>query len=203
MRDDRCDLQELARTLTGGTSLPSQSSPWPSVEAVARILERTRRLLFPRHPAPGTDEALSGAEAELKQLVKELSRQVHRALLARPTDDADHEGPEARSYATSLAFVRQLPEIRGTLATDVQAAFDGDPALYSAAEACLCYPGVTAVICYRLAHALHSLDVPFLPRMMTEHAHALTGIDIHPGARIGERFFIDHGTGCGDRGRAR
>jgi serine O-acetyltransferase len=92
-------------------------------------------------------------------------------------------------------FLARLPGVRRLLATDVRAAYDGDPAATSPAETILCYPGVLALTCQRLAHELHVLGVPLLPRMITEHAHALTGIDIHPGARIGERFFIDHGTG--------
>ena len=79
--------------------------------------------------------------------------------------------------------------------TDVQAAFEGDPALTTAGEAIFCYPGIHAVTNYRLAHELWELGVPLIPRMITEHAHSITGIDIHPGATIGERFFIDHGTG--------
>lgn len=195
MGDDTSDLPELARELTGNTPDPPRSSPWPSGKGVARILESTRRVLFPRYLAPGSSGAPVGTQAELEQLVEQLTLQVGRALLARYAGDTDEEALTARSRETSLAFVRLLPEIQTMLASDVQAALDGDPALYSAEEAVLCYPGITAVICYRVAHALHSLDVPFLPRMMTEHAHTLTGIDIHPGARIGARFFIDHGTG--------
>ncbi len=81
------------------------------------------------------------------------------------------------------------------LATDVQAAYEGDPAATSHSEAILCDPGILAVTNYRLAHELHKLDVPLLPRVITEHAHSITGIDIHPGAQIGDRLFIDHGTG--------
>ena len=91
--------------------------------------------------------------------------------------------------------MEQLPELRKILATDVQAAYDGDPACKSLDEVIFCYPGLEAITVYRLAHVLHELDVPFIPRMMTEWAHSRTGIDIHPGATIGDHFFIDHGTG--------
>ena len=94
-----------------------------------------------------------------------------------------------------LAFLREIPRVRAMLQTDLQAAFDGDPAAGSMAEILFAYPGMFAVFVYRLAHVLYTLEVPMLPRMMTEHAHSLTGIDIHPGATIGEYFFIDHGTG--------
>ena len=92
-------------------------------------------------------------------------------------------------------FVARLAEVRRCIAEDVEAAFEGDPAAKSFAEIVFCYPGVEAVTIYRLAHELLLLGVPLIPRMMTEHAHAQTGIDIHPGARIGRGFFIDHGTG--------
>ncbi len=92
-------------------------------------------------------------------------------------------------------LIKLLPELRFTLATDVKAMFDGDPAAGSLEEVILCYPGLSAIICYRLAHAMLKLGVPILPRMISEIAHARTGIDIHPGAEIGEYFSIDHGTG--------
>jgi len=92
-------------------------------------------------------------------------------------------------------FVERLPSVRERLAADVEAAFEGDPAAKSFAEIVVAYPSIRAIAIYRIAHELHSLGVPVLPRMMTEHAHDMTGIDIHPGARIGRRFFIDHGTG--------
>jgi serine O-acetyltransferase len=92
-------------------------------------------------------------------------------------------------------FVARLPAVRRLVAGDVEAAFEGDPALRTRDEAIFAYPGIFAVTNQRIAHELHVLGVPLIPRIITEHAHTLTGIDIHPGARIGERFFIDHGTG--------
>jgi len=93
------------------------------------------------------------------------------------------------------AFMGRLPEVRRRVASDVEAAYEGDPALKSRDEAIFSYPGIFAVTNQRIAHELHVLGVPLIPRMITEHAHSLTGIDIHPGASIGEMFFIDHGTG--------
>ncbi|MDR2608196.1 MAG: serine acetyltransferase, partial [Treponema sp.] len=95
----------------------------------------------------------------------------------------------------SFAFLSRLPEVREYLASDVSAAFDGDPAAYSLDEIISSYPGIYAITVYRLAHVLYELRVPLIPRIMTEHAHSVTGIDIHPGAVIGHHFFIDHGTG--------
>jgi serine O-acetyltransferase len=100
-----------------------------------------------------------------------------------------------RAREVTLKFLERLPAIRAMLAGDVQAGYDGDPAALNTDEVILAYPGVLAVTVYRLAHELHVLSVPLLPRMMTEWSHATTGIDIHPGAKIGRSLFIDHGTG--------
>jgi serine O-acetyltransferase len=124
--------------------------------------------------------------------------QIGRALRheAGATDDCDTDQDfEALGQAKTMLFLERLPELRKTLATDVQAAYDGDPACKSLDEVIFCYPGLEAITVYRLAHVLYELDIPFIPRMMTEWAHNRTGIDIHPGAKIGEHFFIDHGTG--------
>ena len=102
---------------------------------------------------------------------------------------------EAKGQAIAIRFLEQIPSLRKVLATDVEAAFEGDPAVSSRDEIIFCYPGLEAVTVYRIAHQLRQLGVPFIPRMMTECAHAVTGIDIHPGATIGDHFFIDHGTG--------
>ena len=102
-------------------------------------------------------------------------------------------GADARSIA--LAFIARLPEVKRLVATDVQAAYEGDPAATSPMEVVMAYPGLYAVTIHRLAHELYNLRVPIIPRIMSELAHSKTGIDIHPGATIGERFFIDHGTG--------
>jgi serine O-acetyltransferase len=109
---------------------------------------------------------------------------------ARACDQCDQQA----SYITEQ-FLEHIPELRRMLALDVQAAFDGDPAAVSTDETIFCYPGLDAVFVHRLAHVLFQLEVPLLPRMMTECVHNETGIDIHPGAEIGESFFIDHGTG--------
>ena len=94
-----------------------------------------------------------------------------------------------------MAFFQKIPQIRAFLETDLQAAFDGDPAAYSKDEVIFAYPGMLAITVYRLAHELYLMNVPLIPRIMTEYAHDRTGIDIHPGASIGKYFFIDHGTG--------
>lgn len=126
-------------------------------------------------------------------------RQIHMCL--RYVEEVVHpESPndrpsDKRAREVTLAFLEGIPGIRTKLAGDVQAAFDGDPAALNLDEVILAYPGLLAISVQRLAHALYDLDVPLMPRIMSEWAHAQTGIDIHPGARIGRNFFIDHGTG--------
>jgi serine O-acetyltransferase len=127
-----------------------------------------------------------------------LTKQIGRALRHEAGASHDCESDqdyEALGQAKTMLFLERLPEVRMRLATDVQAAYDGDPACKSLDEVIFCYPGLEAITIYRLAHQLHELEIPFIPRMMTEYAHSRTGIDIHPGATIGNHFFIDHGTG--------
>ena len=107
----------------------------------------------------------------------------------------DEEVAKEKAQELSLAFFRSIPKVRAVAQTDVEAFYAGDPAAYSVDEIIFCYPGLFAVTVYRLAHILYDLGVPMIPRIMTEHAHSLTGIDINPGATIGRFFFIDHGTG--------
>ena len=130
-----------------------------------------------------TQQAGSGAGGDPNPLPESLRQCV---------EDADFE---ALGQAKAVEFLERIPELRRVLAGDVQAAYDGDPAVRTLDEVIFCYPGLEAVTIYRLANLLHRLEVPLIPRMMAEWAHARTGIDIHPGATIGDHFFIDHGTG--------
>ena len=127
----------------------------------------------------------STLRAEVPNLADRLVR------ILRTLSLPERETPES----VTAKLLRRLPFVRQLLAEDVEAAFDGDPAATCYAEILVAYPGLDAIAVYRLAHELHGLGVPLVPRMMTEHAHGRTGIDIHPGARIGRRFFVDHGTG--------
>jgi serine O-acetyltransferase len=126
-----------------------------------------------------------------------LAEQIKRGLCAVSDEEVGHGGVECVDKGFSIArdFIARLPEVRRLLSTEVQAAYEGDPALKNPDEAIFCYPGLFAITSQRLAHELMTLGVPLIPRIITEHAHSLTGIDIHPGATIGEKFFIDHGTG--------
>jgi serine O-acetyltransferase len=173
----------------------------PSKEALAWMLDGLRSVLFPGYfgtQSEPTTEALEfHVGSTLDRVMVVLAEQVRRALCFACDDRGTNRCADCEGRADELAakFMARLPEVRRLLATDVDAAYAGDPAATSPAETILCYPGVLAVTCQRLAHELYLLGVPLVPRMITEHAHALTGIDIHPGATIGERFFIDHGTG--------
>jgi serine O-acetyltransferase len=133
----------------------------------------------------------------IDRLHDKLTTQIARALRHEAECGALDPSLDAEAVAQqkTVELLRALPELRLLLEQDVQAAFEGDPAAKSYQEIIFCYPGLEAVTVYRLAHQLVLLGVPLIPRMMTEHAHSKTGIDIHPGARIGTGFFIDHGTG--------
>ena len=128
----------------------------------------------------------------IEDVMYNLNRQTALMLQAHGADPA---WAAERAEQVCLEFFDAIPEIRALIQTDVQAAYDGDPAATSKDEIIFCYPGLFAITVYRLAHVLYELKVPMLPRIMTEHAHSVTGIDIHPGAAVGEYFFIDLGTG--------
>jgi serine O-acetyltransferase len=173
--------------------------PIPSREAVIAIIYRVFRLLYPGYFSRRPMDAVSlnfyiGEEAIA--LFEELSRQIalsfrHECLrYGLPCIHCQEKGQEE-----AVRFLRALPRLRAVLATDVRAAYRGDPAAKSFDEVIFSYPGLFAVTVYRAAHQFLWQGVPLLPRIMTEFAHSQTGIDIHPGAQIGESFFIDHGTG--------
>lgn len=182
-----------------GRSRETGGREFPSREALARVVEQLCAALFPMRLGP----------ADLRQACEDfyvghtLDAALHLLLEQVRLElgyQARHAGEDeelARSRAAGLvrAFAATLPEIRSVLDTDVEAAFRGDPAARSVDEIVLCYPGIHAVIYYRIAHRLYELGVPLLARIVSELAHSATGIDIHPGARIGNSFFIDHGTG--------
>ena len=173
--------------------------PIPSREAVVDIVHRMIRILYPGYFIRTRLEWFNlsyylGQEATA--LFEALSEQI---TLALRHDCIRHNLPcvecEERGQEAAMRFMRELPALRAVLATDVRAAYEGDPAARTHDEVIFSYPGLFAITVYRVAHQLHSQGVPLIPRIMTEYAHSNTGIDIHPGARIGHSFFIDHGTG--------
>ena len=170
--------------------------PLPSRDAVVDIVEALRSVLFPGYFGPSDltpENAAFHMGSTLDRIGRDLREQIKRGFCFACRERL--EECEARTEAAAQRFFAQLPAVRRVLATDVQAAYEGDPAATSPDEAIFCYPGMLAVTNFRLAHELYAQEVPLIPRMMTEHAHSVTGIDIHPGATIGEGFFIDHGSG--------
>ena len=171
----------------------------PSREIVLRCIEGIRQIFFPGFFGAADLHEKSVhyyIGATLDRVMHDLAEQMTRAFAcANEFQDGKCTDCRVRAEVAVNALIGRLPEVRRLVATDVDAAFDGDPALQIKEEAIFSYPGVFAVTEQRIAHELYKLGVPLIPRMITEHAHSLTGIDIHPGARIGERFFIDHGTG--------
>jgi serine O-acetyltransferase len=174
--------------------------PMPSVEALGELVELIRTVLFPGYYGhsdlmPGTMRYYLGSAIDrIHGLMKE---QINRGICFSCTgeESVDCVECELRAREIALKFLSRLAAIRAILASDVQAAFEGDPAAKSPGEAIFCYPSISALTNHRIAHELYHLGVPLIPRIITEMAHSATGIDIHPGAEIGERFFIDHGTG--------
>jgi serine O-acetyltransferase len=170
----------------------------PSRAAVAETAEALRTVLFPGYFGSTED---SGANlnfhigATLATAGRIMEEQVGRALCFGCTEADAISSCSRRAAEITGQFIEGLPAMQQTLIEDVMAAYEGDPACTSPDEAILAYPGVYALTFYRIAHDLFELEAPLLPRMITEIAHSATGIDIHPGARIGKRFFIDHGTG--------
>ena len=171
----------------------------PSREAAIGIVAQLRRVLFPGYFNKASLDNANlryhlgrSVDALFKSLADQITRSVRHEC--RRYDQPCVQCIEL-GYTESLKFLESVPVMRSVLATDVRAAFEGDPAAKSHDEIVFSYPGVFAVMVYRIAHQLFVRDVPLLPRIMTEYAHSVTGIDIHPGAAIGESFFIDHGTG--------
>ena len=170
--------------------------PPPAAEEVVAVTERLRWLLFPGFLGP-RELAQHSAERFVADVLSEVRErllpQLVAAFAAGNAGAAEDVRPQARQ--AMLGFLDALPQVRELLGHDVQAAFDGDPAARNLDEIVLCYPGILALSVHRLSHELWPRDVPLVPRIMSEHAHRQTGIDIHPGARIGRGLFIDHGTG--------
>jgi serine O-acetyltransferase len=173
--------------------------PIPDREEIVDIVRRCRRILFPGYFGPnGLDqvnlayymgqEATALYEAVREQITLTLRHECVRREL-------DCIGCEETGRDLAYRFMETLPDLRLKLGKDVRAAYDGDPAAKAFDDIIFSYPGLFAITVYRIAHELHHLEVPLLPRVMTEHAHGATGIDINPGAHIGDSFFIDHGTG--------
>ena len=159
----------------------------PDKDIIIDMIDKLRRIVFPGYFTEKTYRIYT-AKHNLSMLIEDvmfnLNRQV--ALVIQDKQEAER---------ICLAFFREIPKVRALVQTDLQAAYDGDPAATGKEEIIFSYPGLFAITVYRLANVLYRMGVPMIPRIMTEYAHSVTGIDIHPGATVGEYFFIDHGTG--------
>ncbi|MBR4109794.1 MAG: serine acetyltransferase [Oscillospiraceae bacterium] len=167
----------------------------PDRDVVVTMIEKLRRIIFPGY-FWDKNYRVYNAKHNLSMLIEDVMYHLNRqtALVFQSAGETEEQAQE-HAQQVSLAFFEQIPNVRTMVQTDLEAAYAGDPAATGMAEIIFAYPGLYAITVYRLAHVLYTLDVPMLPRIMTEYAHSITGIDIHPGATIGKYFFIDHGTG--------
>ena len=175
------------------------AEPIPSREEAVNIFHRVGRILYPGYFIRSRLDRINleyYLGQEMTALYEDLSEQIMRAIRHDcRRNDRTCTNCSDLGHSTAIEFLGHLKEIREMLGKDIRAAYDGDPAARGYDEVIFSYPGLLAVTVYRIAHQLYILEVPFIPRIMTEYAHSRTGIDIHPGAVIGESFFIDHGTG--------
>lgn len=174
---------------TGAVPLYGKKLRLPDRQAVILLIKDIRRLIFPAYYGEAALMSLAPedyAALLLERIEKQLQRQIALTL---------PEEQEAQAAELAAEMVTKLPQIARQVQMDLEATFDGDPAAGSREEILFSYPGLFAILVYRVAHELYRLHIPILPRMMSEYAHSHTGIDIHPGAQIGDYFFIDHGTG--------
>jgi serine O-acetyltransferase len=176
----------------------SRPAKLPSRKSLTAVVEGLSAALFPNRLSSRelTDDSVDyfvghTLDSSLRELVDQVTRDLQFAAKDEPTM-ADHR---QQAIAVVKQFAGELPRIRALLESDIRAAYEGDPAARSIDEVLACYPGITAMVHHRIAHALHRLGAPLVARIIAEIAHALTGIDIHPGAQIAGSFFIDHGTG--------
>lgn len=171
----------------------------PDKKIITDILTKLQEIIFPGFFKPNTYKTYtvkSTATMLVEDVLYNLKKQIAITLKYDPSF-ANSSVCEIDGEAQRIAieFLKAIPKIREYIESDVEAAYDGDPAAYNREEIVVTYPGFYAIVVNRIAHELHLLGVPLISRVMTEHAHSLTGIDIHPGAKIGKSFFIDHGTG--------
>ena len=172
---------------------------YPDKKIVIDILEKLKLVIYPgyyRNSNYRTYTVRNNVAILLEDIIYNLSKQISIVLKYSPEyAQADGKQISETSEKITFEFLNKIPKIREYIEGDIQAAYDGDPAAYNKDEIICTYPGLYAIFTNRIAHELFLLGVPLIPRIMTEHAHSLTGIDIHPGTTIGKHFFIDHGTG--------
>ena len=166
----------------------------PDKAVIIDMIGKLMRIVYPGS-ARDRNYRIYNARHNLSMLIEDVMYNLNKQITVALGCRMEEAEAVRQAQEISLAFFRAIPQVRAVSQTDVEAFFQGDPAAFSVEEIIFCYPGLFAVTVYRLAHVLYDLGVPILPRIMTEHAHSITGIDINPGAQIGRYFFIDHGTG--------
>ncbi|MGN1016464.1 MAG: serine O-acetyltransferase EpsC [Faecousia sp.] len=166
----------------------------PDKELIIDMIGKLLRIVYPGY-SRDKRYRIYNARHNLSMLIEDVLYNLNKQVALVLKSSLDPAAAEERAQEICLEFFRQIPAIRAVAQTDVEAFFEGDPAAFSLDEIISCYPGLFAITVYRLAHVLYTQGVPMIPRIMTEHAHSVTGIDINPGATIGKYFFIDHGTG--------
>lgn len=200
MSDKKSSILRAAKGLTENYAseelfMPKSGRRLPNRSVIIDIVRDLKSIVFPGYFSTDTSATVFPeyyVGHRLNDIYDRLKNQIEIALLYHGEEP---EEAEAHADRTACGFFEQLPEVQRLLLTDVQAGFDGDPAAKSKEEIIFSYPGLFAIYVYRLAHILYKENIPFIPRVMSEYAHGRTGIDINPGATIGEYFFIDHGTG--------
>jgi serine O-acetyltransferase len=203
---DKNSIESVSRSIVAASqqlSFHPQGPPNCNVELPSRascieIMHQLRSILFPGYfqLSEYSEEGMSfHVGAILDHAAIKLQEQIRRGFCFACTGDSTLQQCTDRAEQITRAFVGRIPDVMRLLGEDVQAAYEGDPAAKSPGETIFCYPGIFAITNHRIAHELFKLEVPLIPRILSEDAHSSTGIDIHPGARIGRKFFIDHGTG--------
>jgi serine O-acetyltransferase len=188
-----CDYQS-ERTIDRGDTVNQLDK-----EAIIGIVNKLQQIIFPGY-FKNKKYKFYTQKNNLTMLLEDVLYHLNRQVVIvfehmAEYENTEHGELEQIAGKKCMTFLRCIPKVRALIETDVQAAYDGDPAAYNTDEIIFSYPGLYAIMVNRIAHELYQLGIPLIPRMMTEHAHSLTGIDIHPGATIGKYFFIDHGTG--------
>jgi len=203
-RQDRDRIPEIVDSLVGTCSRDDcfdhvDSEPIPSRGEMIEIVHELQKILFPGYFIDSELDRVNLQYYLGQETTTLFERLSHQITLCIRHECIRHQLPcthcEDRGREEALQFLQELPSLRMLLGKDVRAAYEGDPAAKSYDEIIFCYPGLLAVVVYRIAHQLHKRGVPLMPRIVSEYVHGLTGIDIHPGASIGESFFIDHGVG--------
>lgn len=176
--------------------IPLHQKPSPSISVLKEIMHLLRLVIFPGFFGAEQEARIGSVQyymgVNLERIYALLQEQIYNGLCFETKQCCE---PGFRSSEMAIAFINKIPHLKYLLSTDVKAVMDGDPAANSVSEIIFCYPSIVAILHQRVAHELLKLGVPIVPRIITEMAHSITGIDIHPGAQIGEYFSIDHGTG--------